>query len=443
MEQKKIRPSLAGGFRDYNPDEAVIRNRLFSTIRKTFELFGYLPLETPGIEREEVLTGGDASFQKQLFKVSERNEKDPLALRFDLTVPLARFVAANQGTIPWPFRRYQIGPVWRGEQPQAGRYREFIQCDADIVGAESVLADAEIISLAHETLMALAVPRFMIHANNRKILSGLAKLAGFPPRKVADVLRAIDKLDKIGKDGVEAELESIGGDVKLVKKFLDIHEAKPEKAISAARKLLDNSEEAMEGLLELEKLARYLAAAGVSEKFWKIDFSVARGFGYYTGMVFEIALVDLPQIGSIGGGGRYDGLVNRFSSMNASAVGFSIGIDRLYKACEELKVFEAKRTAPVLVLNFDPESDEYAAEITAELHRNEIPAELYLGGEETLKGQLSYAVKNDFGIVVIAGSLEKKRGVAQVRYLLDRSQFEVSRGELARRIAKLPLPKQF
>ncbi|MDO8557071.1 MAG: histidine--tRNA ligase [Candidatus Jorgensenbacteria bacterium] len=440
-KEKKIKPQLAGGFRDYGPEEAAVRGRMFDSIKRIFELFGFIPIETPGVEREEVLTGGDADFSKQIFRIAERNENDPLALRYDLTVPLARFVAQNQSKLPWPFKRYQIGGVWRAEQPQAGRYREFIQCDADIVGSSRVSADAEIIALAHETFSALGISKFLIRVNTRKILNGVAELAKFPPGKIPDVLRAIDKLDKRGWDAVERELEKLGGDVKLVKKVLDIRENNQKKALVSVRALLEDSWAATQGIDDLEKIADLLESLGVPAKSWKVDFSVARGFGYYTGMVFEIVLEDVPLIGSVGGGGRYDGLVNRFSSINAPAVGFSVGIDRLYKACEELGIIKSKQLSEALVLNFEPECETYCAEIVAGLRSAGVCAQLYLGNEESLKGQLSYAVKNNFNIVIIAGSDEKKRGAMQVRNLAERSQFEVSKDEAVRRISKTSLLK--
>lgn len=436
MERKKIKPGLAGGFRDYGPEEATARGKMFGTIKRIFELFGFMPIETPGIEREDVLTGGDENFSKQIFRIAERNEKDPLALRFDLTVPLARFVAQNQSKIPWPFKRYQIGSVWRAEQPQAGRYREFTQCDADIVGSGRILADAEIIALAYETLSALGISKSTIRVNTRKVLNGLAEIARFPPAKIPDVFRAIDKLDKQGWGVVEKDLAKLGGDSKLVKKFLDISGANPKKMLSEAKMLLDGSWDAIQGIEDLEKISEMLASLGVPPKAWRIDFSVARGLGYYTGMIFEAVLDDAPQIGSVCGGGRYDGLVSRFSSINAPATGFSIGIDRLYKIFEETGAKKSEVLNNVMVLNFDPECEAYCAEITSDLRKSGIQAQMYLGNEETLRGQLAYAVKNNFSFVIIAGSDEKKRGVMQVRNLSERSQFEVSKDEVSRRILK-------
>lgn len=432
---------MAGGFRDYGPEEAEARGRMFDSIKRMFELFGFVPIETPAVEREETLTGGDPNFTKQIFRIAERNEKDPLALRPDLTIPLARFVAQNQSKLPWPFKRYQIGLVWRAEQPQAGRYREFVQCDADIVGSSRVSSDAEILALAYETLAALGIPKFVIRVNSRKILNGLAELARFPSGKILDVLRAIDKLDKQGWSAVERELAKLGGDVKFVKKILDIRDASPKKMLASARTLLEDSWDAVQGISDLEKIADMLGAFNVPQKAWRVDFSIARSLGYYTGMVFEVMLESAPQIGSVCGGGRFDGLVGRFSPMSAPAVGFSVGIDRLYKACEKLGISKAKTAGGIIVLNFEPECETYCVEIVTNLRKAGIRAQLYFGNEETLKGQLVYAVKNNFGIVVIAGSDEEKKGVVQVRNLADRAQFEVSRAELARRISKLLLPK--
>ncbi len=440
-KDKKIKPQLAGGFRDYSPEEAEARGKMLDAIRRTFELFGFVLIETPAIEREETLTGGDPNFSKQIFRIAERNEKDPLALRYDLTVPLARFVAQNQNKLPWPFRRYQIGSVWRAEQPQAGRYREFLQCDSDIVGTDSLVADAEIIALIYETLTALKIPRFVIRIGNRRVLNGISECAGFRKEDFPAVLRAIDKMDKQGWGAVESGLSKLEGNPKFIKEALEISGKTLKNLFLSLNEFLEGSREATDGIKDLEIVANAISAMGIPPKFYKVDLSVARGLGYYTGIVFETILEDLPSIGSVCGGGRYDGLVSRFSPMRAPAVGMSIGIDRLYKACEELGISQEISQQQVLVLNFEPKCELYCAEILGDIRRAGIRAQIYLGQEKTLKGQFSYALKNNFGIVVIAGSDEKKKGVMQVRNLADRAQFEIAKGEVARRIAKLPFSK--
>lgn len=428
-----IKPELASGFRDYLAGETIPRQKMFETIQATMERFGFVPLDTPALEKEEILTGGDPNFRMNIFRASLRGGEEKLALRFDLTVPLARVVAQYGSQIPKPFKRYQTGKVWRGERPQAGRYREFVQFDADIVGSGSMMADAEIIALIYETMTALNVPSFNIRVNNRKILNGLSDYAGFAPVKNSKVLRSIDKMDKLGWEGVQAELTSSEKDgvgltyeqASAIKRFIEIRGAGQKETLDAVESLMANSAVAMEGARELREIMACVRALGVSEDSWTIDLSVARGLGYYTGPVFETVLNDLPSIGSVFSGGRYDGLVARFSPIPVPATGASVGVDRLFAALEQLGLVKKQSTvAKVIVLNFDPDATEVCQQVATGLRRADIPTEIYMGAESNLKGQLAFAVKQGLPVVVIIGADEMSRGVAQIKNMDARTQVE-------------------
>jgi len=335
-----IEPKLASGFKDYLPEDMIPRQEMFDKIRAVFENFGFVPLDTPGLEKDEIITGGDPDFKMNVWHASIKDDSEKMALRFDLTVPLARVIAGNPD-IKKPFKRYQIGKVWRGERPQAGRYREFVQFDADIVGSASILADAEIIAIMNATMIALEIPNFLIRINNRKILNGLAEYADFSSDKNSAVLRSIDKLDKQGWDKVSAELcdAKIGltsEQAEAIKKFVDLRADTPTETLNAAEVLMARSPTAMSGIIELREIVDAVRAMGVPDNRWKIDLSVARGLGYYTGPVFETVLTDILEIGSVFSGGRYDGLVSKFSAQSVPATGASVGVDRLFAALSKL-----------------------------------------------------------------------------------------------------------
>ena len=410
MKNNIIKPELASGFRDYLPEEMIPRQEMMDTIRAVFERFGFAPLETPIIEKEKILTGGDAEFNKQIFRIAS-NKKDKkedvsgLALRFDLTVPLARVVASNS-TLSRPFKRYQMGKVFRAESAQMGRYKEFMQCDADIVGSESVMADAEVIALVYETLIALGISDFTIKINDRKVLNEVFSKAEVPAGKSDAVLRIIDKLDKIGGKGVEKQLsELLGGRTT-------------EKVLAGLKNISSDS---------FGRISKDLSYLGIPESMWAVDSNIARGLGYYTGIVFETILNDMPEIGSVCSGGRYDGLVEKFSKDKVPAVGMSIGIDRLFVALEKLNKIKKKQTvADVLVLNFDSICEERVQNVASNLRKNGIKTEIYLGRENTFKGQLSYAVSREYPVVVIIGPKELAKNVAQVKDMKAREQKEVA-----------------
>lgn len=429
MQNKTIDPGLAGGFRDYLPEDMIPRQRMFDTIRNVFERFGFLPLDTPGIEREEILTGGDPNFRMQIFKTGLRESDEGLALRFDLTVPLARVISLYSDRLEKPFKRYQVGKVWRGEKPQAGRFREFVQFDADIVGSNRVSADAEIVALMYETLTALNIGKFRIRINNRKILNGLSSFAGYDPALNADVLRAIDKLDKIRWEGVSEELIQKGLAIVQISKleqFINLKGDSAREILTNLLVLMGESPEAVQGINELQEITNCLDSLGIPPECWNVDLSVARGLGYYTGPVFETILLDLPSIGSVFSGGRYDDLVSRFGTQNIPATGASVGVDRLFAAMERLSLFKKEKTVvKVTILNFDKNAEDYCQVIVTSLRRRGISSELYLGKESMLKGQLSYATRQEIPVVIIAGGNEKEKKTAQVKDMRKRIQTEV------------------
>lgn len=432
-----VKPQLAGGFNDYLPADMVVRDSIFSRIKTVFERFGYVPLETPGIEREEILTGGDPNFSKTIFRIAGERDQ-PLALRFDLTVPLARVVAAYP-ELPKPFKRYQIGKVWRGEKPQAGRYREFTQFDADVVGSSSMMADAEIVAIMHTVMQELGFARYSVRVNNRKILNGLSAYAGFPDGKLVGVLRAIDKIDRDGWDRVCLELtrqpENTFDDAALalsqdeanrIKAFIDLRGSGHEEILAEVRSVMGASPIALQGASELEEMVGYVRSLAVPDDKWTIDLSVARGLGYYTGPVFETILLDLPEIGSVFSGGRFDGLVQNFSPNPVPATGASVGVDRLFAAMSQLELLpKGSRTTDVLVLILDQRQLKRYCELSTQLRAAGIKTEVYLGSERNIKGQLAYALKREIPLAVIAGGDEFSRNTVQLKNLTTRSQEEV------------------
>jgi histidyl-tRNA synthetase len=423
-EKRVIKPEVLGGFRDFLPKEALARQEMFEKIGRICESFGFVPLDTPGMERLEVLTGGDEKFNKSIFTarikkgeedkgVSEKEWEQDYALRFDLTVPLARVVAANPDLIK-PFKRYQVGKVWRGERQQAGRFREFYQFDFDIIGAKSTLADVEIINLMYSIMKSLGIDGFIIRFNTRKILNGLAEKVGCLAR-ANEMFRVMDKQDKIGREGVleelkrqpdnefdESALSFSETQLEAVKLFLGINGSNSEEIISKLKEFFgDSSTAASYGIKELEFIADSLRRIGLPENNWQLDLSVARGLDYYTGPVFETFLTDLPALGSVLSGGRFDGLTNRFMpGSNIAGVGASVGVDRLLVGMKTLGLVEEKDSVTqVLVTVFD-ESDESLISASLEfadlLRKSGLSTEIYLGEDSSLRVQISYAAKNQF-----------------------------------------------
>lgn len=413
---KTIEPRTLKGFRDYGAKEQVARQAMFAKIQTVFERFGFLPLSTPVLEYKEILMGKYGDDEKLVYSFKDNGDRD-VAMRYDLTVPLARYVAQNQNSLQFPFKRYQIAPVWRAENTQKGRLREFYQCDIDTIGTNSPLADAEVIACVCAVLDALGIGEYQIQINDRRIFTI------FDGANTVDIIRAIDKLDKIGKDGVLAELaqKNIAPEtMKKVEWFVDL--AQGETAQLGDEMTQGPLKEVWDALQALQLNLKKLGVDWVKIKF---NPTIARGLDYYTSTVFETKLLNAPEFGSIASGGRYDGLVNTFSEQSFPAVGFSIGIDRLFEALETLGVLQTNQTIQVLVLNQDQDLvDEYLS-IVSMLRRAGINSEFYYDTVK-LDKQFKYAENKNIPFTILCGANEQARGVVQLKTLAAREQVEVS-----------------
>jgi len=445
-----IKPDLLGGFRDMLPREAIMFQDVVATIRRVYESFGFVPLETSGMERWDVLTGGTERLEKSIFtarivrgaedkNVIDETEDQSYTLRFDLTVPLARVVAAYP-ELPKPFKRYQIGRVWRGEKPQAGRFREFYQFDFDIIGSNSILADVEVIQVMYATMTALGIKNFIIRFNTRKLLNGLAELVNCSER-ASEILRIIDKLDKIGIDGVitqlqrqpdnqfdESALAFSANQAMIVRNFLEISGESAQEVIKQLKQLFTGKSSRGEaGIKEIETIVTTLQELNIPQENWRFDLSVARGLDYYTGPVFETVLIDLPKLGSVFSGGRFDGLANRFMpDSNIPGVGASVGVDRLLVGMQQLGLVTAKETLTDALVTIFDQSDitlqNASLRCCNEMRKEGINAELYLGEDRTLRAQLAYAQKKNIPFVVIIGPDELRQSKVLLKIMSERKQ---------------------
>jgi histidyl-tRNA synthetase len=428
---KIVEPRLLRGFRDYLPGSMNARNAIVSTIRAVYERYGFMPLETPAQEYRVTLLGYGEENTKQIFPIVNPEEED-VALRFDLTAPLAR-VVAQYPDLPLPFRRYQVGPVWRADKPDPGRFREFLQFDLDTVGSSSLAADLEILCGMHDTLEALGFLRFKIRFSDRKVLNSLLDYTGIPHEAGHRVFRVLDKLEKIGFDNVAAELtrgrvdasgDRISGlglataQVNRIREFITIPPGPRSQVLSHLNTLFVSTPSAREGLDEIQFLCDGLAALGIPDDRVALDQNIARGLDYYTGPVFEAILLDAPEFGSIFGGGRYDGLVERFLGRKIPGVGASIGVDRLFAAMQKLGLVDvAPATSEVIVTTMDPSRIMDYLRLTRELRVAGIRAETYLGDERGLGKQLQYANRLRIPFAVIMGSDEFSRDEVTVKNL--------------------------
>lgn len=447
------KPSIPQGTRDFGPEVVRKRNFIFNTIRNVFELYGFQPLETPAMENLETLMGkygeegdrlifkilnngldnpGKESQSREYFeKILEgKNVKEitERALRYDLTIPFARYVAMNHGQLAFPFKRYQLQPVWRADRPQKGRYREFYQCDADVVGSNSLMNEAELINIYSSVFKQLKIP-VEIKINNRKILAALAELTAGSDRMM-DITIAIDKLDKIGLEKVKEELiqRGLGAvQVSIIENYLSISGSTAEK-ISKARQLLGNIAMGKEGIDELETILSFQGHADPSQII--IDFTLARGLNYYTGVIFEVKATDV-QIGSIGGGGRYDDLTGLFGVTDIPGVGISFGVDRIYDVMEELKIFpdDVYIGTQVLFFNLGEKESKVAFELAQQLRGRNIRSEIY-HEQAKFDKQFKYAEKKKIPFVVIIGEEEIKTASCKIKNIVTGIQSEISMKEL-------------
>jgi histidyl-tRNA synthetase len=426
-----ITPRTLKGFRDYLPEIMLVRERLMETARRVFRSYGFSPIDTPALEYAEILTGkgGDES-DKQLFRFKQ-GDRD-VAMRFDLTVPLARFTAQHLATVGTPFKRYHIAPVWRGENTQRGRYREFVQCDFDTIGTDSNAADVETLLVIHDLLVALGFERFTIRVNNRLILNGVLSKLGLLDQSVG-VLRALDKLAKIGADAVVAEMvERVGATEAQARQVLEL--ANPNITLDQLQTMLEGNEIGLLGVSRLRELFTAIATAGIPAERVALDVSIARGLDYYTGTIYETFLGDLPSIGSICSGGRYDNLAGLFTKERLPGVGASLGLDRLLAAMEELKLLGTQATpAPVLITQFDAARLGDYLRIGRALRAEGINAEVYPDVKKLGK-QLQYADRKGFKLALIAGSDEFATGVWQIKNLASGESQTVSEADLVKTI---------
>jgi histidyl-tRNA synthetase len=428
MAQK---PSIPKGTRDFSSTEVAKRNYIFDTIKRSFETFGFQPIETPSFENSETLMGkygdeGDRLIFKilnsgdYLAKVDDKTLKNKdsniltskiseKALRYDLTVPFARYVVQHQNELEFPFKRYQMQPVWRADRPQKGRFREFYQCDADVVGSTSLWQEIEFVQLYDDVFSKLGLTNTIIKINNRKILSGIAEIIGAKD-KLIDFTVALDKLDKIGKDGVVNEMLSKGISKKAIEKLNPLFELSGtnEVMLSQLKGILKNSDEGTQGVLDLQFVIENVEKLGLQSSILKLDITLARGLNYYTGAILEVE-ADKVDMGSVGGGGRYDDLTGVFGLKNMSGMGISFGLDRIYLVLEELGLFKKVTLSKpqVLFLNFGENEALFCMQAIKKLRQADIKTEIYPDNAK-LKKQMNYANKREIPFVVLVGDNELK-----------------------------------
>ena len=448
MAQK---PSIPKGTRDFSPDEMIKRNYIFDTIKSVFKLYGFQPIETPAMENLTTLTGkyGEEG-DKLLFKIlnsgdylsgvtaEEMSQKNSLkltnkisekGLRYDLTVPFARYVVQYQNEITFPFRRYQIQPVWRADRPQKGRYREFYQCDVDVIGSGSLLNEVELVKIIDDVFNKLGI-RVILKINNRKILSGIAEIIG-EPDKVVDITIAIDKLDKIGLDKVNEELslKGISTDaINRLRPILLMTGANEEKLLQIEN-VISGSETGMKGISEMRTIFNYLSSINLGTEV-ELDLTLARGLNYYTGAIFEVKSKDV-QIGSVTGGGRYDDLTGIFGLPGVSGVGISFGADRIYDVMDQLNLFnnEATSTTQILFTNFGSKEEMFCLQILSKLRAAGISAELYPEADK-MKKQMNYANRKNVKFVALVGESEIAEGMVSLKKMDTGEQTKIKIGDL-------------
>ena len=447
---RKVRPALLKGFdQEFLPQEQLQFNALLDLVRRNFERFGFLPIETPSAERIEVLTSKGGA-EKEIYALSRLAAEDEDeaaakgALRFDLTVPLARYVAMRERELAFPFRRYQIQRVWRGENPQVkrGRFREFYQCDIDVIGRETLspLFEAEIPAVIHSVFREMAIGRFVIRINNRKVLKGILQHFDVADDSATAVLRALDKIEKEEAGAVLAELERNGIAAKSASELYRIIATKRQtnEALALLGELSYSNETYVQGVGELGTIVRAIRQFGVPDDAFAIDLGVVRGLDYYTGTIYETTLVDHPDIGSICSGGRYDDLSSYFTNTRLPGVGISIGLSRLFARLKEANLLQplARTPAEVLVTTLDPSALERYLGIAGALRAAEVNTEVYLERAKIGK-QFEYANRKGFRVAITAGPEEFARGTLKVKDLARQSESEVPAGELVGQVKQL------
>ncbi len=449
------KPSVPKGTRDFTPVEMVKRNFIFDTIKEVFKRYGYLPIETPAMENLSTLLGkyGEEG-DKLLFKILNSGdylakvktslseaESSKLALeisekglRYDLTVPFARFVVQHLNEITFPFKRYQIQPVWRADRPQKGRYREFYQCDVDVIGSNSLLNEVELIQIIDQVFQKLNI-NSVIKLNNRKILLGIAEIIG-EPEKFIDITVAIDKLDKIGREKVNEELLSKGINEKAIKKLDPIFEltGTNKEKLNSLRDVLKDSETGLKGVEEVETVLNYFNVLALKTEL-ELDLTLARGLNYYTGAIIEVKSKDV-EIGSICGGGRYDDLTGVFGLKDVSGVGVSFGADRIYDVMEQLNIFpqEIVASTQVMFVNFGSKEETYCLPFLQKLREKGLNAEIFPESAK-MKKQMTYANNKNIPYVVLVGENEIREGVLTIKDMISGEQSKMTFEQLLEKIS--------
>jgi histidyl-tRNA synthetase len=455
MAQK---PSIPKGTRDFNPEQVTKRNYIFNTIRGAFETFGFQPIETPSFENSDTLMGKygeegdrlifkilnsgdylskadtDAYIEKDSNKLtSSISEK---ALRYDLTVPFARYVVQHQNEIEFPFKRYQIQPVWRADRPQKGRFREFYQCDADVVGSSSLWQEVEFIQLYDTVFSDLKLEGVIIKINNRKILSGIAEVIGASD-KLIDFTVALDKLDKIGEEKVKEEMLFKGISEAGISKLQPLFTLSGsfESQVESLKSILSSSKEGKKGIEELAFINSAISELGLTMATLQLDVTLARGLNYYTGAIFEVSAPKTVQMGSIGGGGRYDDLTGIFGLNNVSGVGISFGLDRIYLVLEELGLFPeaVNKNVEVLFINFGDKEALFCLKAIKQLRSQGVNSELYPEADK-MKKQMNHANKRNIPFVVLVGEEEVKSNSYTLKNMVSGEQLKLSLAELVNHI---------
>ena len=457
MSQK---PAISKGTRDFLPTEVAKRNYMFATIKEVFRRYGYAPIETPSFELSSTLLGkyGDEG-DRLIFRILNSGEKmkkadlealaqenlprfanslAEKALRYDLTVPFARFVVQHQNDLTFPFKRYQIQPVWRADRPQHGRYQEFTQCDVDVVGSDSLMYEVELVQIFDEVLSQLGLPGFSILINNRKILSGIAEVSGETAR-IIDLTVAIDKLDKIGEDGVIKELSEKGFTTKSIDKIkpLFAFQGNNNEKMTLMRAFLADSEIGLKGLDELQEVLDLITELGLYRGELIFDLTLARGLNYYTGAIFEVKAHGV-KMGSICGGGRYDDLTALFGLNGLSGVGISFGADRIYDVMTELSLFpkELDRTLDILFVNFGSEEAKFCMKLLREVRSLGIAAELYPSAAK-LQKQFKYANDRNVAYCVVIGAEEAAAGMLSFKNMETGAQEQLSSADFLTKCGQL------
>ncbi len=434
-----MQPRILTGFMELLPEDQILFNRMLDTIRKVYEQFGFLPLDTPTIELSEVLlakAGGET--EKQIYRFNKGDHD--LSLRFDLTVPLARYTAQHESELVFPFKRYQMSKVFRGERPQKGRFREFYQCDIDIIGLDelSLFYDAEMPAVIYRVFKELDFGPFTIRLNNRKILNGFFRSIGLED-KITEVLRTIDKLDKIGEENVRKELAELGVDEEKTERILSlIHlDGTADEILSALEGFGIEDETFEAGVAEMKEVVKNMRLLGMPDEAFKLDLTIARGLDYYTGTVYETTLNDYPKLGSICSGGRYDNLTGYYTKQRMPGIGISIGLTRLFSQLKEEGLIKPERRTLVeaLVVPLGKDQMEAALKTAAALRAADIKTDVFYQ-EKGMKQKMKYASRLGIPYVVLIGEEEANNGTVSVKNMDEGQQVTVPLNEAIEMIAK-------